>query len=81
MPIAAPGCAGCLLVWRARDEEAPADPNPEYVRYAEYALNLLWHWNGPIPAATAGNEVDAAALTAWVTAVRTKLAAEGRKEI
>lgn len=70
-----------LLVWRARDEEAPADPNPEYVRYAEHALNLLWHWNGPIPGATADKDVDAAELTAWVASVRTKLAAEGRKEI
>jgi hypothetical protein len=70
-----------MLIFRARTDEAPADPDPELVRYAEHALNLLWHWNGPIPGATTGNDVDRESLTAWVTAVRTKLAAEGRKEI
>ena len=70
-----------MLIWRGRTEEAPVDPDPEHVRYAEHALNLLWNWKGPIPGGTTDDGVDAASLDAWVTAVRTTLAAEGRKEI
>jgi hypothetical protein len=70
-----------MLTFRASTEETPADPDPELVRYAEHAMNLLWNWHGPIPGATTGDAVDAATLSAWVTTVRSKLAAEGRKEI
>ncbi len=70
-----------MLIFRADTEEAPADPDPELVRYAEHALHLLWNWKGPIPGATTGDDVDAASLNAWVTTVRATLAAEGRKAI
>lgn len=67
-----------MLIFRADNEEAPADPDPELVRYAEHALKLLWSWTGPIPGTTMANDVDAASLDGWVTKVRTRLAAEGR---
>jgi hypothetical protein len=41
----------------------------------------LGNWNGPIPGATTGNDVDAASLNSWVTTVRARLAAEGREAI
>jgi hypothetical protein len=70
-----------MLIFRADTEEAPTDPDPELVRYAEHALHLLWDWKGPVPGATTDNDVDAASLSAWVTTVRATLAAGGRKAI
>jgi hypothetical protein len=70
-----------MLIFRADIEEAPADPDPELVRYAEHALHLLWNWKGPIPGAMTDNDVDAVSLNEWVTKVRATLAAEGRKAI
>jgi hypothetical protein len=66
------------LVFRAHDQDPPAEPDPTHVRYAEQAFALLRSWHGPIPGATEDGKVNPTALDGWVDAARASLQAAGR---